>query len=150
MKNELVLRAVATAALGAAACGTVDSGDRISAGGTTAAGGSSTGSVGSSSGTGLSSGSGGSMSGDGNDSFDEAQPITSRVSGTLSPTGDVDYYYFEGKKGEVVRAYITDAQTAHNAAFDPSWIDTVITLYDATRTQIAENNEPRPHRSNDA
>ncbi len=76
------------------------------------------------------------------DSFEGARTIT--TDGTeqmqaIERPGDVDFYRFEGMAGQWVVIY-TDA----NADDDPMMIDTVLTLYDSSRTQIAENDDSVP------
>ena len=72
-----------------------------------------------------------------NDSFAGADPITSSPTmGTIDPAGDVDYYSFRGNAGDWV---LLEAQIV-NPSDDPA-LDTVLTLYDASMTQIAENDD---------
>ena len=76
---------------------------------------------------------------DGNDTFETAEDLSSgEVSAELSPTGDVDYYTFEGKKGDALYIDIA-AQSLVGDSFDETVIDTIVTLYDADEKQIAQN-----------
>jgi hypothetical protein len=88
----------------------------------------------------------------GNHSFDTAAPldVNSQSDGDLSPTGAVDYYTFQGTAGQALDIYIQAQQTVTGAAFDPTWIDTIITLYDENRKQIAENTNAVPQRTGDS
>jgi hypothetical protein len=85
---------------------------------------------------------------DGNNSFAEAVELTvdTPVDSTLNPTGDGDYYKFTGTAGQAVAVFLVAQQTA----FDPNTIDTVLTLYDASQTQIAFNDDPFPRNTNDS
>lgn len=97
----------------------------------------------------ISTGSGG-MPGDGNDSFATAEPVTpgTSIDGILEPTGDVDFYTIDGKKGQAL--YLLTTAQSSTLAFDPDTIDTIITLYDASMKQIAENNDRVPRNSQDS
>ncbi len=70
------------------------------------------------------------------------------ASDTLDPTGDVDYYSFEGKKGDIVYIYL-EAQ-ALTTAFDPDTLDTILTLYGPDKKQIAFNDDPSTRTNNDS
>ena len=98
-----------------------------------------------------SSSSGTMMMGDGNDTIETAEPIDLNVTyeGDLDPLGDEDFYQFEGAAGQALYFYV-NAEAIDSVRFDPSYIDTVITLYDATGKQIAENNTGVPPFNADA
>jgi hypothetical protein len=70
--------------------------------------------------------------------------------GDLSTTGQVDYYAFTGKAGQAVDIYTQAQGKVKGAAFDPTWIDTVVTLFDSGDKQIAENNDRVPRGDNDS
>src|SRR5262245_25027898 len=63
------------------------------------------------------------MMGDGNDTFETATDMVlgTQIDAELDPTGDVDYYKFSGKKGDVVYLDI-DAEDTDNVSFDPTYI----------------------------
>ena len=99
--------------------------------------------------TGPGSGGGGSNMGH---SFDNPFPITvndmTPTMGTLpDPTMSQDIYKFSGKAGEKI-AIATTAKTGTDP-FDPTFLDLVVTLYDASQTQIAQQDDPWPRNSND-
>jgi hypothetical protein len=71
-------------------------------------------------------------------------------SSDLSTAGAVDYYSFTGKAGQVFDVYTVAQESVSGAAYDPTWIDTVVTLFDANNKQIAENNDSFPPRSGDS
>jgi hypothetical protein len=70
------------------------------------------------------------------------------TSDTLDPTGDVDYYSFDGKKGDITGIQI-QAQ-ALTTAFDVDTLDTIITLYGPDKKQIAFNDDPTGRANNDS
>ncbi len=86
---------------------------------------------------------------DGNDSFATATPImiddSSPTSGAIDPAGDLDYYSFTGAAGQWIGIF-----TQANPMDDPTKVDTVLTLYDASMTQIAENDDAIPRVSTDS
>jgi len=86
--------------------------------------------------------------GDGNDDFATAEKLTvgAPLEAYLEPWSDQDFYVFQGKKGQALSFTIKAEETP----FDPYAIDTLLTLYDASQQQIAENNTPTPRTSNDA
>src|SRR5205823_13153343 len=60
--------------------------------------------------------------------------------GTLSdPVTSKDFYKFTGKAGEKV-AISTTAKTGTDR-FDPTYLDLVVTLYDASQAQIARQDD---------
>lgn len=89
------------------------------------------------------------MVGDDNDSFDTADDIMvgamEPAMGVISPAGDHDFYTFEGMAGQWI-AIATNA----NPMDDPMMVDTVITLYDASMTKIAENDDSVPRVNTDS
>jgi hypothetical protein len=64
------------------------------------------------------------------------------------PTRDAQFFSFTGKKGDIV--FIQTQAKVGNDPFDPTYVDTVATLYDDTKTQIARNDDPNPRGTNDA
>jgi len=91
----------------------------------------------------------GGTTGSKHNSFGTALPLTvgaDPTEETLAPTGELDYFTFEGKKGDAV--YIGIA--AQTTAFGKEFIDTVITLYDGEKKQIGENDDPTPRNTNDS
>jgi hypothetical protein len=91
----------------------------------------------------------GGMSGTGG--FDQATPIQlgDFVSDDLSPTGVEHFYTFSGTQGQFVGLFV-QAQTLFGGAFDPLYIDSIVTLYDSAQVPIAENDDPLPRSSNDS
>ena len=85
---------------------------------------------------------------DGNNSFEEAVELTfgEAVEETLNPTADTDYFSFAGTKGQVVGLEIF----AQDIPFEAIAIDTVMTLYDEGKNQIALNDDPFPRSTNDS
>src|SRR5687767_3829216 len=81
--------------------------------------------------------------GDGNDTPATADEIMigakSPTAGVLNPPGDDDWYTFEGMADQWVQIL-----TTANMDDDPEMVDTVLTLYDSTMTQIAENDDRVP------
>lgn len=69
--------------------------------------------------------------------------------GDLVRTGQEDLYRFSGTKGQVVMLDV-DAQTFDDAEFDPAYVDTVVTLFDADGNQLAQNNDPIEYSTGDA
>ncbi len=148
-----------TLALSLGACGGGDDNNSPGGGGTGATGGSGgsggtgAGGTGGSGATGASGGSGGSDAGstDGNDTMETATAITlgaAAVQANLSPPGvDVDWYKFDGTAGQPI-VILTQAKTGADK-FDVAYPDLVITLYDASGTQLAEQDDPTPSTSND-
>lgn len=85
--------------------------------------------------------------GDDNDTFATADDITlgEAASGVINPPGDLDYYKFEGTAGQWI-----EIVTAANPDDDPEMLDTVITLYDSSMQQIAENDDSLPRADTDS
>jgi len=83
------------------------------------------------------------------DPFASATPLVvgaAPTNGTLAdPATSKAYYSFSGSKGEVIEI---DAAIFSSVAFSPDLPDLVATLYDATETQIARNDDPWPRTSN--
>jgi hypothetical protein len=94
----------------------------------------------------------GTTTGDNNDTFETAGefPYGSYEEGfTLDPPGtDVDFYWFEGVAGQKVLIQ-TDAKPDADE-FDQTYPDVVVTLYNESQNQIAQNDDPTPRYSNDA
>ncbi len=83
-----------------------------------------------------------------NDTFDGAEAITTdgtAVMDAIEVPEDVDFWTFEGTAGEWIAI-----NTTANEMDDPEMVDTVITLYDSTRTQIAENDDGFPRANTDS
>ena len=66
--------------------------------------------------------------------------------GKLSPVDDMDYFTFEGTAGQALVLELF----AQVIPFDNETIDTVLTLYDAAQTQVAQNDDPFPRITNDS
>ena len=84
----------------------------------------------------------------GNHTFETATKVTvgsAAVAGTISKPGNVDYYKFDAVAGDWLRVH-TEAEFLSPA----SDCDTVIILYDASRTQIAVDDEALPKVNNDS
>lgn len=63
-------------------------------------------------------------------------------------TKDAQFFSFTGTKGDIV--FVQTSAKVGNDPFDPAYVDTVATLYDDTKTQIARNDDPTPRATNDA
>ncbi len=87
--------------------------------------------------------------GGGDDSFDTAIMTTVNAmtapTGVIDPASDHDYYRFDVMAGD----WLYVATTA-NAMDDPMLVDTVVTLYDSTMTQVAENDDRLPRGDTDS
>jgi len=85
----------------------------------------------------------------GNDSFETATVVETDTNPgaaeTINPAGESDYFRFEGTAGDWVAVF-----TLTEAAADGTQADTVITLYDSTMTQIAENDDAQPRTGTDS
>jgi hypothetical protein len=68
--------------------------------------------------------------------------------GQIVPESDYDYYKFPGKKGQVISIY-TDAKPSMDP-FADGYADTVVTLFDPNKQQVAENDDPIPRTTQDA
>ncbi len=69
----------------------------------------------------------------------------------LEPTDDVDWYWFEGKKGDLVILSIeAQAKGGAGAAFAADSIDSIITLYGPDKAIYAFNDDPVPRDNNDS
>ena len=81
--------------------------------------------------------------GDGNDSFAQAVDIpvgdTAGAAGTIDPPGDHDFFRFEGMADDWMII-----STEANPDGELTMVDTVITLYDSSMTQIAEDDDAQP------
>lgn len=71
------------------------------------------------------------------------------VDGDLASTGQKDFYRFIGKKGQVVLIDV-DAQSSDDADYDPTYIDSVVTLFNADGDQIAQNDDPIEYSTGDS
>lgn len=84
-----------------------------------------------------------------NDSFATATMIAidaeESAADEISPRSDVDYFRFEGTAGQWVAIFTTSEVPASG-----NRVDTVITLYDAAMTQIAENDDALPRADVDS
>jgi hypothetical protein len=83
-----------------------------------------------------------------NDSFEGAETITTdgtAAMDAIEAPEDVDFFRFEGTAGQWV-----SINTTANPDDDPELVDTVVTLYDSTRTQIAENDDRIPRGDTDS
>jgi Bacterial pre-peptidase C-terminal domain len=91
---------------------------------------------------------GGEAESDGNDDFATAEKLTvgASIDAYLEPWSDLDFYVFQGAKGQAISFSIK----AQEVPFDPRTIDTALTLFDASKTRIAENDQPVPRSSDDA
>jgi cysteine-rich repeat protein len=65
--------------------------------------------------------------------------------GVINPARDLDYVQFEGVAGAWMMIH-----TIANARDDNTMVDTVVTLYDANRNQIAESDDATPRVSTDS
>ncbi len=83
-----------------------------------------------------------------NTSFETAVDIAlkSEITKELKPTGAIHYYKFSGTKGQAL-IFRLQAQTT---AFDKDSIDTVLTIFDANKKKLAENDDPLPRVTNDS
>jgi hypothetical protein len=91
---------------------------------------------------------GGRDAGPSDDDFAGAREITTdgtAVSDAIEVPEDRDFWRFEGMAGTWVAI-----NTTANADDDPMMVDTVITLYDSARTQIAENDDSIPRVNTDS
>ncbi|MCK6537017.1 MAG: PPC domain-containing protein [Polyangiaceae bacterium] len=172
-KTSLVLLIASAGWLGSiTACGGDSGGGGGDTGGAGGAGGSGGSVVGGAGGMGGSVGGGGSggagggggsggtggVAPDGNDTKETAtqtkigtDPQKDAVQGSLNPVDkDQDWYKFDGKKGQII-SVLTDAKPAAGSGdpFDPTYADLVITMYDSTGKQLAEQDDPTPRSSND-
>lgn len=68
---------------------------------------------------------------------------------TLAEPGkDANYFSFSGKKGQILLVQTTAKPV--ESPFDPAYLDTVATLYDAKHQPIARNDDPATGGTNDA
>lgn len=82
------------------------------------------------------------------DDIDSAQDkaIGDVIEAKLEKTGDVDYYKFAGKKGDLLHISVK----AQVTPFEKEAIDTVLTLYGPDKLQMAINDDPDPRLTNDS
>jgi hypothetical protein len=89
-----------------------------------------------------------------NHTFATAAPLTIGavpVMATLVNTSTPDFYTFTGTKGQMlVLGTVAEATGTNMNTFDKTIIDTALTLYDSTMTQIAANNDGWPTDSTDS
>jgi hypothetical protein len=146
MRTRLLPGLFATSLLctGAAACG--DGGTGGTGGGSTTT--STATSTSTSTGDPATSGTGGAPASDGNDDFATAEKLTvgTPIDAYLEPWSDQDFYVFQGVKGQALSLSIKAEETP----FDVHTIDTILTLYDAAKKRIAEDDDPTPRLSDDA
>jgi len=88
--------------------------------------------------------------GDGNDSFADADMLDisgdpATVMARIGTPGDQDFYRFDGTAGQWVLI-----STEANTDDDAMMVDTVITLFDASMTMIAENDDGVPRANPDS
>ncbi len=84
---------------------------------------------------------------DGATMLDPAAPVDDEQ----EPTDDVDWYWFEGKKGDLVYLSIeAQAKGGAGAAFADDSVATVITLYGPDKKIYAFNDDPVPRDNNDS
>jgi hypothetical protein len=94
----------------------------------------------------------------GNHSFDTALPIdinpSANTTGALVDANTTtDYYKFTGTKGQRITAVVIAQGLSTDANHDPNditFIDSVVTIYDAAKKQIAQNDDAWPRTSTDS
>lgn len=99
-------------------------------------------------GPGPGAGGSGGGSGDGNDSFAEAQDIALGMDafGTLEPiTSDEDYYKFSAQAGDML--FIDTAAKPDTDPFAAAYPDVVVTVYNSSEQQVAQNDDPYVSRT---
>ena len=149
------LIAAGASAVSISACSSSNSSNGGSSGTGATGGTDGGGATGGTGGTGATGGTGGTGAkdggaGDGNDTKDTASPLTlgTTVQAKLDPAGtDIDWYKFDGTKDQAI-SIVTQAKTGTDP-FDPTYLDLVVTLFDANGTQLAEQDDPTPPNSND-
>ena len=84
------------------------------------------------------------ISGCGDDVVSGATPLVEgkETAGSLSPTGDVDYYQFSDQKGHLIVVQIATSQTKQQKPMDTSIIDTVLTMYGPDQQPYAFDDDP--------
>ncbi|AKT41687.1 PPC domain-containing protein [Chondromyces crocatus] len=149
MRSTFFLGLLTAGLIAAVAPGCSDGGDDNTGGNGGAGGG--TGGSGAGTNTGGAGGTGGSS--DNNNSFEEAQEIAidgDVVTAELDPVdSDVDYYRFNGTKGQAISILTAAKPSLPGDPFDPAYPDLVITLFNANQEQIAENDDPLVRNTND-
>ena len=90
----------------------------------------------------------GAAKGDGNDTLDTATAYdsgaTDGVDAQLDPTGDIDFYKFTGKKGQLVTINIYTSQSLqgiNNHDQGDVIIDSILTLYGPDKAEIMYNDD---------
>lgn len=86
------------------------------------------------------------------DKIEGATPLAVGVTaeGDLDPTGDVDWYKFEGKKGQLVTVGVASNQTLKGTVQDGTMIDTILTLYGPDKQPYALNDDGNSTGNNDS
>jgi hypothetical protein len=145
MRTRLLPGFFATSFLFASAAGCGDGGTGGAGGGSTATASATTTTTVDPSTSATTGGDGGS---DGNDDFATAEKVTvgTPIDAFLEPSSDQDFYVFQGLKGQALSL----SARAEAIPFDVHTIDTVLTLYDASKQRIAENDDPTPRTTDDA
>jgi hypothetical protein len=83
----------------------------------------------------------------------DVNPMATTVGALLDADTTTDYYKFTGTKGQRITAVVnaqalsTDAMHDPN---DPTFIDSVVTLFDSAKKQIAQNDDAWPRTSTDS
>lgn len=90
-----------------------------------------------------------------NHSFDTARRVpvnpTAALDGKLADAKTKDYYSFKAKKGErLLIETVAQALSSTGNGFEPSIIDTVVTVYDPSRKPIAQSDDEHPNDSSDS
>lgn len=72
------------------------------------------------------------------------------IMGDLATTGQQDFYRFPGKKGDVVEVSIGAQGLVEGAEYDPTYIDSIVTLFTADGDRVALNDDPIEYSINDS
>jgi hypothetical protein len=73
-----------------------------------------------------------------------------QIMGDLATTGQQDFYRFPGKKGDVVAIDIDAQYFGEDTEYDPTYIDSVVTLFNEDGVQVAQNDDPFEYSTNDS
>jgi Bacterial pre-peptidase C-terminal domain len=74
-----------------------------------------------------------------------------RTAGTLVDVDKTkDFYRFQGKSGERITLIVRAQDLAMTNGSDPRVVDTVVTVFDANKTQLAQNDDVFPRDSTDS
>jgi hypothetical protein len=80
------------------------------------------------------------QAGDNNDDFDQAIQMdfttTTQKTGIINPAGDQDYYKFTGQAGAWIAIWVSANTDCTKGKLDP-----VVTLFDSSHTQVAQNDD---------